>query len=124
MSPSYLANPIPSRLRAPAGAVFLLHCDWTSGNVGVGIAPAADVGPADYLHAPDRSVGLCRLPDVLRWDELDQLVRNVVTPLMGCVLAGCETGSNGYTFTPEAETAKQVIARAVATWRDGVERQP
>jgi len=123
MSPSYLAHSDPSVVRAPVGTVLVLACEWTTGNVGIGLAPGDDIGPADFVQNPGHTEGVGRLPDVFRWDDVNGFIRNVVVPLMGCVLEGCDTCANGVTFTPQAETAKGMIIRAIATWRDEIEGQ-
>ena len=117
MPSQYLPEPHPSYQRAPLGEALLLLCDWETGNVGVVAVPIDDVGAADVLHDPDHTYAMCRLPTTFSWTAINQLVRHVVMPLMAGVRAGYRPGVNGSTFSPEAEAARQLIARAVAAWR-------
>ena len=122
MPSQYLPEPQPSHQRAPLGEVLLLLCDWLTGNVGVVAVPIDDVGAADVLHDPGHTYAMCRLPNTFSWTAINQLVRHVVMPLMAGVRAGYRSSVGGSTFSPEAETARQLIARAVAAWRAEIER--
>lgn len=121
MPPRSVTDPLMPYAEAAIGEAMMLRCAWRTGKINVVFAPLEDVDGYDFLEDPDQTMGFCRLPDVLAWSSLDQFVRNVVLPLTSCVRTGYRRTHAGSTFNLDAQAAKGMIARAVATWRDGEE---